>query len=145
MASQSISHLVAAESIDLPRYEVLYKHFHSNPELSNEEIETSATCAAYLSKLDVFKLHTKIGGHGLAGVFENGPGKKILLRADMDALPVLEKTSLPYSSAIIATGADGMQTPVMHACGHDMQYVFETQNFSRIGNCCFFLCEMPVT
>jgi amidohydrolase len=120
MASHPISQLISAESIDLSPYEDLYKHFHSHPELSNQEVETSATCAAHLSKLNVFKLHTKIGGHGLAGVFENGPGKTILLRADMDALPIHEETSLPYSSTVIVHGADGLPTPVMHACGHDM-------------------------
>ena len=121
MATLSVSQLMASTTIDLGSYEALYKHFHSHPELSNQELESSATCADYLSRLNVFKLHTKIGGHGLAGVFENGPGKKILLRADMDALPVLEKTSLRYSSTIISQGVDGLQTPVMHACGHDMQ------------------------
>jgi amidohydrolase len=120
MASLSILELVAAASIDLVSYEALYKNFHSHPELSNQEIETSASCAAHLSNLNAFKLHTAIGGYGLAGVFKNGPGKTIMLRADMDALPILEKTSLPYSSTITAQGADGLPTPVMHACGHDM-------------------------
>ncbi|KAG0650791.1 Hippurate hydrolase [Hyphodiscus hymeniophilus] len=120
MSSKPISQLFSAASIELAPFESLYQHFHSHPELSNQEAETSATCAKYLAKLDVFKVYTKIGGHGLAGVFENGPGKKVLLRADMDALPVLEKTSLDYSSEVIGTGADGLQTHVMHACGHDM-------------------------
>ncbi|KAE9367445.1 amidohydrolase [Stipitochalara longipes BDJ] len=120
MTTQRISSLLASASIDLTKFEALYKHFHTHPELSNHELSTSTTCAAHLIALGVFTLHTKIGGHGLAGVFENGPGKKVLLRADMDALPILEKTALPYASTITAQGADGFPTPVMHACGHDM-------------------------
>jgi metal-dependent amidase/aminoacylase/carboxypeptidase family protein len=117
----SIPDLLASASLDLSSYEALYKQFHSHPELSNQEVETAATCAARLSRLGVFELHTKIGGHGLAGVFENGLGKKVMLRADMDALPVEEKTGLPYASQVEAKGADGVMTRVMHACGHDMQ------------------------
>ena len=138
MASQSMSQLIAAASICLSPYEALYKNFHSHPELSNQEVETSATCAAHLSKLGVFKIHTNIGGHGLAGVFKNGPGKTILLRADMDALPVLENTSLSYSSTVTAKGADGLLTPVMHACGHDMvcpqslEFLFVVWGISRV-------------
>ncbi|KAH7312039.1 amidohydrolase [Rhexocercosporidium sp. MPI-PUGE-AT-0058] len=109
-----------AESIDLTRYETLFKHFHANPELSNAEIKTSAKCISHLTSLGAFTLHTHIGGHGLAGVFANGPGKTIMLRADMDALPILETTNLPYASKVTAPGADGVETPVMHACGHDM-------------------------
>ncbi|TVY83221.1 Hippurate hydrolase [Lachnellula suecica] len=120
MALQPIGRLVAANPVDLTPYEALYKRFHSHPELSNQEIQTSATCAAYLSKLNVFKIHTEIGGYGLAGVFENGHGKKVMLRADMDALPISEDTSLPYSSTVTAQEADGLPTAVMHACGHDM-------------------------
>ncbi|KAG4443522.1 hypothetical protein IFR05_000995 [Cadophora sp. M221] len=109
-----------SQSIDLTPYEALYKHFHANPELSNVEINTSQTCISHLSALKVFTLHTLIGGYGLAGVFANGPGKTIMLRADMDALPILEDTGLPYASKTTAIGADGLETPVMHACGHDM-------------------------
>jgi amidohydrolase len=120
MATPPISQLLASAPLDLSPYESLYKHLHTHPELSSHELLTSKTCAAHLTALGAFTLHTKIGGHGLAGVFENGPGKKILLRADMDALPILEKTGLPYASMVTALGADGLPTPVMHACGHDM-------------------------
>ncbi|CZS91665.1 probable metal-dependent amidase/aminoacylase/carboxypeptidase [Rhynchosporium graminicola] len=109
-----------SQSINLSPYEELYKHFHANPELSNFEVNTSQKCLSHLIALNVFTLHTNIGGHGLVGVFPNGPGKTIMLRADMDALPVLETTGLSYSSTITALGADGLETPVMHACGHDM-------------------------
>lgn len=64
-------------------------------------------------------MYTGIGGHGVAAVLKNGDGPKILLRADMDALPVEEKTGLPYASTRVVNGPDGTSTPVMHACGHD--------------------------
>ncbi|KAL2062243.1 hypothetical protein VTL71DRAFT_6509 [Oculimacula yallundae] len=109
-----------SSSLDLTPYEALYKHFHNNPELSNAEIKTSQKCASVLASHGVFEIHTNIGGYGLAGVFPNGPGKTIMLRADMDALPILETTGLSYSSTVTALGADGLETTVMHACGHDM-------------------------
>ena len=107
---------------DLTRYESLYKHFHSNPELSLQESQTASTIASHLENLNVgFKLHTSIGGYGLAGVLANGAGPVVLLRADIDALPVLELTSLPYASKVTMRDvADGVEKPVMHACGHDM-------------------------
>jgi amidohydrolase len=120
MAAPPISQLLASASVDLTLYEALYKYFHSNPELSNHELATSKTCAEHLAVLGGFTIHTNIGGHGLAGIFKNGPGKKILLRADMDALPIFEKTGLPYASTVTAQGADGLPTPAMHACEHEM-------------------------
>jgi amidohydrolase len=106
--------------LDLTPYESLYKHFHSNPELSLQERATSEKIAAHLHKLGAYELHTHIGGYGLAGVFRNGPGRTILLRADMDALPVQELTGLPYASTVRMRDAGGVEKPVMHACGHDM-------------------------
>ena len=107
--------------IDLLPYEALYKHLHSHPELSLQERETAATAASHLHKLNVgFEIHTDIGGHGLAGILRNGEGKTVLLRADMDALPVEEKTGLPYASTVTMRDSDGVIKPVMHACGHDM-------------------------
>lgn len=73
---------------DLAPYETLYKHFHSHPELSVQEYETAATIAKHLRSLDAYEVQTDIGGTGLVGVLKNGPGKIVLLRADMDALPV---------------------------------------------------------
>ena len=73
---------------DLAPYETLYKHFHSHPELSLQEYETAATIAKHLRSLDAYEVQTDIGGTGLVGVLKNGPGKIVLLRADMDALPV---------------------------------------------------------
>jgi amidohydrolase len=120
MAQKSLSDLLKSASLDLASYEDLYKHFHAHPELSLQEKVTSETVAAHLSQLKAYELHTHIGGYGLAGVFRNGPGKTVLLRADMDALPVKELTGLPYASSVTMRDSDGNEKPVMHACGHDM-------------------------
>ncbi len=121
MARASILELLA-EKPDLSQYESLYKHFHSHPELSLQESQTASTITSHLESLKTgYELHTSIGGHGLAGVLKNGPGPTILLRADIDALPVLEQTELPYASkATMKDVADDTEKPVMHACGHDM-------------------------
>ena len=74
----------------LGSYEDLYRHFHANPELSYQEHKTAAKISERLQQFE-FKLHENIGGYGLVAVLENGPGKTVLLRADMDALPVEEK------------------------------------------------------
>lgn len=106
---------------DLKSYEDLYKHLHQNPELSTQEKETAATIASHLRKLSSdLSIKTDIGGHGLFAVLANGPGSTILLRADFDALPVKEKTGLPYASTKTQIDSrDGVERPVMHACGHD--------------------------
>ncbi|KAI9875335.1 MAG: hypothetical protein M1830_008606, partial [Pleopsidium flavum] len=97
MSSQKLIEIVKANRPALEPYEDLYKHLHSHPELSLQEIETAASAAQHLRSLGGFDIHEHIGGHGLAGVLKNGAGKTILLRADMDALPVEEKTGLPYA------------------------------------------------
>ncbi|KAL7932843.1 hypothetical protein V8C35DRAFT_328069 [Trichoderma chlorosporum] len=89
------------------------------PELSGQEKETARTVANYLNSLGSFEVFTKIGGHGIAGVLTNGEGPTILLRADMDALPLLENTGLPYASMRTQIVKNGIEKPVMHACGHD--------------------------
>lgn len=118
--SSSVSKILETAKLDVPRYEALYKYLHAHPELSNLERETAKTVTEELAKLNVFKIFTNIGGHGLAAVFENGPGNVVLLRSDLDALPVRENTGLEYASTVSTTDTDGKQTPVMHACGHDM-------------------------
>ena len=120
MANRSLADLLRTAPIDTKKYEDLYKHFHAHPELSNLEAHTAKTVAEYLSRLQVFDITTNIGGHGLAGVLRNGTGKTILLRADMDGLPVLEATGLPYASTVTMADVEGVVRPVMHACGHDM-------------------------
>jgi amidohydrolase len=108
------------KDISLPSYESLYKHLHAHPELSNLEAETAKFVTSHLSSLGAFDITTSIGGHGLAGVLRNGPGRTILLRADMDALPVREATGLPYASTVTMKDVAGVVQPVTHACGHDM-------------------------
>lgn len=112
--------LLAAPPIDIQKYEALYKHFHEHPELSNQESATAKTIADQLSRLGAFDITTNVGGHGLVGVLRNGPGKTVLLRADMDGLPILEATGLPYASKVTMPDVEGIMRPVMHACGHDM-------------------------
>lgn len=118
----AISELVNKHRPDLAPYEELYKYYHANPELSNQEKETAAHIAKYLGEKisPDFDIRPNIGGHGIAALFHNGPGPTILLRADFDALPVEERTGLPYASKKRMRDADGVEKPVMHACGHDM-------------------------
>ncbi|OOF99375.1 hypothetical protein ASPCADRAFT_203140 [Aspergillus carbonarius ITEM 5010] len=120
MTQPTLSTILTSSSIDLSPYESLYKHFHAHPELSRQEKSTSETLAAHLTTLKVFDIHTHIGGYGLAGVFRNGEGNTVLLRADMDALPVKELIGLPYASTVTMRDSEGIDKPVMHACGHDM-------------------------
>lgn len=98
--------------------ESLYKDFHRHPELSHQEVRTSGIVADQLGEHG-FEVHTGVGGTGVVGVLANGEGPTVLLRADMDALPVEEATGLDYASTAVATDDAGNQTPVMHACGHD--------------------------
>jgi amidohydrolase len=99
--------------------EDLYRDLHSHPELSDQEHRTAAKAAAHLHAAG-YEVTTGVGGTGVVGVLRNGDGPTVMLRADMDALPVQEATGLPYASSATATNADGHQVPVMHACGHDM-------------------------
>ncbi|MCI0458304.1 MAG: amidohydrolase, partial [Gemmataceae bacterium] len=104
---------------ELDSLEALYKHLHANPELSFEEEGTAARMAKELKGLG-FTVATGVGGHGVVGVLRNGPGPAVLVRTDMDALPVTEKTGLPYASKVRTRDKDGKEVGVMHACGHDM-------------------------
>jgi hippurate hydrolase len=104
---------------DLDRLIALYKHLHSNPELSYQEENTAARMAKELRGLG-FETTTKVGGHGVVGILKNGEGPTILVRTDMDALPVVEKTELTYASAVRTLDRFRNDVGVMHACGHDM-------------------------
>jgi amidohydrolase len=99
--------------------EALYKDVHSHPELSMQERRTAGLAADRLQKAG-YEVTTGVGTTGVVGLLQNGDGPAVMLRADMDALPVAEQTGLPYASTVTATGGDGVETPVMHACGHDM-------------------------
>jgi amidohydrolase len=102
----------------LPDLESVYKDIHSHPELSMQENRTAGIAADRLRAAG-YEVTTGIGKTGVVGVLRNGDGPTIMLRADMDALPVLEATGLPYASNI-TTDQNGKSVPVMHACGHDM-------------------------
>ncbi|OBH80085.1 amidohydrolase [Mycobacterium mantenii] len=96
-----------------------YRNLHQHPELSHQEHKTAAAVAQRLRGLG-YDVHEGVGGTGVVGMLSNGEGPTVLLRADMDALPVAEDTGLAYASAVIATDKDGNEVPVMHACGHDV-------------------------
>jgi amidohydrolase len=97
----------------------LYRDLHQHPELSFQETRTAGIVAGRLRALG-FQTSEKVGRTGVVGVLRNGEGPTVLLRADMDALPLLERTGLPYASTARGRGPDGEDVPVMHGCGHDM-------------------------
>ncbi|HEX8643239.1 MAG TPA: amidohydrolase [Allosphingosinicella sp.] len=103
---------------DMPSLMELYRDLHAHPELSLQEERSAGLMAAEARRLG-FEVTTGVGGHGVVAVLRNGPGPVVLLRADMDALPVAEQTGLPFASQIRATTREGTETPVMHACAHD--------------------------
>ena len=103
----------------LPDLEALYKDIHSHPELSMQENRT-ANLAAERLRAAGYDVTTSVGKTGVVGILRNGNGPVVMLRADMDALPVKEATGLPYASKVTATDRDGKTAPVAHACGHDM-------------------------
>lgn len=114
-AAEPLRDAIAA---DLPSLMAVYRELHANPELSFEEARSSARLANEARKLG-FDVTTNVGGYGVVAVMRNGPGPTLLIRADMDALPIAEQTGLPFASKVKAVGAGGVATGVMHACGHD--------------------------
>jgi amidohydrolase len=108
----------AAIAADMPSLMAIYRDFHTNPELSMQEIRSPAIMAAEAKRLG-FAVTSGVGKTGIVAVLKNGPGPVLLIRADMDALPVIEQTGLPFASKVRATGIDGIESGVMHACGHD--------------------------
>jgi hippurate hydrolase len=103
---------------DMPMLLELYRDLHAHPELSMEEVRTPALMAPKMRELG-FEVTEHVGKTGVVAVMKNGPGPVLLIRADMDALPVKEETGLPFASKAIGKLPDGSETPVMHACGHD--------------------------
>lgn len=103
-------------ALDLPE---IYRDLHRHPELSFAETRTAGVIAAHLADLGI-EATAGVGGTGVVGVLANGDGPVVALRADMDALPVEEATGLEYASTVRATDAQGIDVPVMHACGHDL-------------------------
>ncbi|XRQ10226.1 amidohydrolase [Actinomadura welshii] len=99
--------------------EEFYWDLHRHPELSHQEHRTAGKVSERLRQAG-FDVHEGVGGTGVVGVLGNGDGPTVLLRADMDALPVREATGLPYASSATATDRNGDEVPVAHACGHDV-------------------------
>lgn len=102
-----------------PDIEAFYIDLHQNPELGFMETRTSAKLAAQVKALG-YEVTTGVGKTGVVAVLKNGPGPTVMLRTEMDALPVEEKTGLPFASKVVGKNAAGQTTPVMHACGHDI-------------------------
>lgn len=116
-----ISKIIAEHRPNIANYEALYRTLHSNPELSLQEETTATVVANHLKSLKTLEVRTGIGGHGVVGILRNGDGKVVLLRADMDALPIREQTRSSYASTKrMVDVADDVEKPVMHACGHDL-------------------------
>jgi hippurate hydrolase len=107
-----------AVAADMPELVALYQDLHANPELSFQEVETARKLAARARALG-FEVTEGVGKTGVVAVMKNGDGPTVMLRADMDGLPVIEQTGLPYASKRRAVPATGIETGVMHACGHD--------------------------
>jgi hippurate hydrolase len=103
----------------LEEFIALYRHFHSHPELSFAEKETAARVANELQKSG-WDVATGVGGYGVVALLKNGAGPTVMVRTDLDALPVVEQTGLVYASQVKAKGPDGNEVGVMHACGHDI-------------------------
>src|SRR3954471_12739896 len=103
----------------LPELEALYKNLHSHPELSMQETRTAASAADHLRAAGL-EVTAGVGKTGVVGLLRNGEGPTVMLRADMDALPIQEATALPYASKATGTDREGKTVPVSHMCGHDM-------------------------
>ncbi len=113
------SEVSAAVNREYVSLDALYKHLHTHPELSFQEKESAARMADELRRAG-FEVTEGVGGFGVVGVLRNGNGPTILIRADMDALPVKEQTGVAYESKAKATDGEGKTVDVMHACGHDI-------------------------
>lgn len=115
-AADSVAQWMPENRANLTQF---YTELHQNPELSFHEERTAARMAAELQELG-FEVTEKVGGYGVVGLLENGQGPTLMLRADMDGLPVVEQTGVPYASQVRVRDARGATVGVMHACGHDM-------------------------
>ncbi|MFI8509525.1 amidohydrolase [Streptomyces sp. NPDC085460] len=119
MTATSLTRLLSGLQDRLPGLRAVYEDLHAHPELSFQEFRTAGIVADRLRRQG-WDVTEGVGGTGVVGVLANGEGPVVLLRADMDGLPVLERTGLPYASRATAVDAEGHEVPVMHACGHDM-------------------------
>jgi hippurate hydrolase len=118
-AAQEHAELERLLQPEIASLETLYKHLHANPELSYREKATAALLAKEL-RASGFTVTENVGGTGIVALMRNGNGPTVLVRTDLDALPVTEKTALPYASKVRTTDEKGAEVGVMHACGHDI-------------------------
>jgi len=118
----NIHSIIAEYRPELASFEDTYKDVHSHPELGKQEKRTASIASAHLESVG-YKVISNIGGYGVVGILSNGSGPTVLLRADMDALPIKENTGLEYASTLEAVDENGETQPVMHGCGHDVHVV----------------------
>lgn len=118
-SAHAASSTVGQVAGQLAELEALYKDIHAHPELSMQETRTAELAAGHLRSAG-YDVTTGVGRTGVVGLLRNGDGPTVMLRADMDALPVAEATGVPYASTARAVDHDGKSVPVMHACGHDL-------------------------
>ncbi|RYN81500.1 hypothetical protein AA0120_g10153 [Alternaria tenuissima] len=118
--ARKLREIIERNRPDLKRYEDLYREFHADPELSGQEACTASRIIAILNEHQELEVIGNLGGHGVVGVFKNGEGPVVLLRSELDALPLEELTGLPYASGKHMKDAHGEVVPVFHGCGHDM-------------------------
>ena len=104
----------------MPDLESIYKFLHSHPELSMMEVHTSRYIVEQLKRMGITDVHEDIGNTGVVAVLQNGEGPVVMMRADMDALPMQELTGASYASSVTSTNRKGDTVPVAHMCGHDM-------------------------
>ena len=119
MSEKNVTAVLAYLADALPELEGVYKDIHAHPELSMQETRTAGIAANHLKAIG-FEVTTEVGKTGVVGIFRNGDGPTVMLRADMDALPIKESTGLSYASAVTGTDPGGKAVPVAHSCGHDM-------------------------
>jgi amidohydrolase len=119
-SAQAVEHLRESVAQDYDQnLEEMFLYFHRNPELSNLESETAKRLAAEIRALG-YVVTEGVGGTGIVAVLKNGPGPTVMIRADMDGLPLREQSGLEYASVVTQVDAAGIEQPVMHACGHDV-------------------------
>src|SRR6202167_1854291 len=121
LAAVACAQAPSAQEVDAvyPDAHALYLDIHENPELSSHEVQTAAKLAARLRGLG-YEVAEHVGGTGIVAILKNGAGPTVMLRTELDALPVEEKTGLPYASKVHAKDDAGRDVPVAHACGHDL-------------------------
>ena len=121
MSENKPTEIPASLATLIPELEAVYKDIHAHPELSMQETRTAGIAANHLKALG-FDVTTGVGKTGVVGILRNGDGPTVMLRADMDALPIKEATGLPYASTVTGTDPSGKTVPVAHSCGHDMHW-----------------------